>query len=61
MLYLSSLLIEEKQIETFDELLDVIKLRAKMEKYFLGLILSLHFLILLKTGKIKLSLLLVVI
>ena len=29
MLYLSSLLIEEKQIETFDELLEVIKKKAK--------------------------------
>ena len=34
MLYLSSLLIEEKQIETFDELLDVIKLRAKGGEIF---------------------------
>ena len=29
MLYLSSLLIEEKQIETFDELLDVIEINEK--------------------------------
>ena len=35
MLYLSSLLIEEKQIETFDELLDVIKLRARNGEIFI--------------------------
>ena len=34
MLYLSSLLIEEKQIETFDELLEVIKQRAKDGEIF---------------------------
>ena len=35
MLYLSSLLIEEKQIVTFDELLDVIKLRARNGEIFI--------------------------
>ena len=35
MLYLSSLLIEEKQLETFDELLDVIKLRARNGEIFI--------------------------
>ena len=35
MLYLSSLLLEEKQIETFDELLDVIKLRARNGEIFI--------------------------
>ena len=34
MLYLSTLLIEEKEIETFEELLDVIKLRAKNGEIF---------------------------
>ena len=34
MLYLSSLLIEEKQIETFDGLLEVIKQRAKDGEIF---------------------------
>tara|TARA_Y100000996_G_scaffold353230_1_gene293067 strand:- start:179 stop:370 length:192 start_codon:yes stop_codon:yes gene_type:complete len=37
MLYLSTLLIEEKEIETFDELLDVIKLRAKQGEIFIRL------------------------
>tara|TARA_X000000368_G_C22722050_1_gene575747 strand:+ start:75 stop:266 length:192 start_codon:yes stop_codon:yes gene_type:complete len=35
MLYLSTLLIEEKEIETFEELLDVIKLRAKNGEIFI--------------------------
>ncbi len=37
MLYLSTLLIEEKDIETFDELLDVIRLRAKNGEIFIRL------------------------
>ena len=35
MLYLRSLLIEEKQIETFDELYEVIKQRAKDGEIFI--------------------------
>ena len=35
MLYLSSLLIDEKDIETFDELLEVIKVRAKDGEIFI--------------------------
>ena len=35
MLYLSTLLIEEKEIETFEELLDVIKLRTKNGEIFI--------------------------
>jgi hypothetical protein len=35
MLYLSSLLIDEKDIETFDELLEVVKVRAKDGKIFI--------------------------
>jgi|TARA_B110000444_G_scaffold60415_1_gene56314 hypothetical protein len=35
MLYLSSILIDEKDIETFDELLDVIKVRAKDGEIFI--------------------------
>ncbi|CAI8321717.1 MAG: Uncharacterised protein [Gammaproteobacteria bacterium] len=37
MLYLSTLLIEEKDIETFDELLDVIRARAKNGEIFIRL------------------------
>ena len=37
MLYLSTLLIEEKDIETFDELLDVIRSRAKNGEIFIRL------------------------
>ncbi len=37
MLYLSTLLIEEKDIETFDELLNVIRLRAKDGEIFIRL------------------------
>ena len=37
MLYLSTLLIEEKDIETFDELLDVISARAKNGEIFIRL------------------------
>ncbi|MDB3972693.1 sulfur relay protein DsrC [Gammaproteobacteria bacterium] len=35
MLYLSSILIDEKDIETFDELLEVIKVRAKDGEIFI--------------------------
>ena len=35
MLYLSSVLIDEKDIETFDELLEVIKVRAKDGEIFI--------------------------
>ena len=35
MLYLSSLLIDEKDIETFDELLEVVKIRAKDGEIFI--------------------------
>ncbi len=35
MLYLSSLLIDEKDIETFDELLEVVKVRAKDGEIFI--------------------------
>ena len=35
MLYLSSVLIDEKDIETFDELLEVIKIRAKDGEIFI--------------------------
>ena len=35
MLYLSSILIDEKDIETFDELLEVIKIRAKDGEIFI--------------------------
>ncbi len=35
MLYLSTLLIEEKQVETFAELLDVIKHKAKEGEIFI--------------------------
>lgn len=35
MLYLSSLLIDEKDIETFDELLEIVKLRAKDGEIFI--------------------------
>ena len=35
MLYLSTLLIEEKQIETFAELLDVIRYKAKEGEIFI--------------------------
>ena len=35
MLYLSIILIDEKDIETFDELLDVIKVRAKDGEIFI--------------------------
>ena len=35
MLYLRSILIDEKDIETFDELLDVIKVRAKDGEIFI--------------------------
>ena len=35
MLYLISILIDEKDIETFDELLDVIKVRAKDGEIFI--------------------------
>jgi hypothetical protein len=35
MLYLSSLLIDEKDIETFDELLEVLKVRAKDGEIFI--------------------------
>ena len=35
MLYLSSILIDEKDIETFDELFDVIKVRAKDGEIFI--------------------------
>ena len=37
MLYLSTFLIEEKDIETFDELLDVIRARAKNGEIFIRL------------------------
>ena len=37
MLYLSTLLMEEKDIETFDELLDVIRARAKNGEIFIRL------------------------
>ena len=37
MLYLRTLLIEEKDIETFDELLDVIRARAKNGEIFIRL------------------------
>ena len=37
MLYLSTLLIEEKDIETFDEFLDVIRARAKNGEIFIRL------------------------
>ena len=35
MLYLSSIIIDEKDIETFDELLEVIKIRAKDGEIFI--------------------------
>ena len=35
MLYLSSLLIDEKDIETFEELLEVVKIRAKDGEIFI--------------------------
>jgi len=35
MLYLSSLLIDEKDIETFDELLEAVKVRAKDGEIFI--------------------------
>ncbi len=35
MLYLSSILIDEKDIETFDELLEIIKIRAKDGEIFI--------------------------
>ena len=35
MLYLSSILIDEKDIETFDQLLEVIKIRAKDGEIFI--------------------------
>ena len=35
MLYLSSILIDEKDIETFDELLEVVKVRAKDGEIFI--------------------------
>lgn len=37
MLYLSAVIIEEKDIETFDELLEVIKRRAKSGEIFIKL------------------------
>jgi len=37
MLYLSTLLIQEKNVESFDELLDVIKTRAKSGERFIRL------------------------
>ena len=37
MLYLSTLLIQEKDVESFDELLEVIKMRAKSGERFIGL------------------------
>ena len=37
MLYLSTLLIQEKDIESFDELLEVIKIRAKSGERFIRL------------------------
>jgi len=37
MLYLSAVIIEEKDIETFDELLEVIKKRAKSGEIFIKL------------------------
>ena len=35
MLYLSSILIEQKNIETFDELLDAVKLKAQEGEIFI--------------------------
>ena len=35
MLYLSSILIEQKNIETFDELLDAVKLKANEGEIFI--------------------------
>ena len=37
MLYLSTLLIQEKDVESFDELLEVIKIRAKSGERFIRL------------------------
>jgi|TARA_B100001113_G_C20948715_1_gene552153 hypothetical protein len=37
MLYLSAVIIEEKDIETFDELLEIIKERAKSGEIFIKL------------------------
>ncbi len=37
MLYLSTLLIQEKNVESFDELLEVIKIRAKSGERFIRL------------------------
>tara|TARA_B100000886_G_scaffold97353_1_gene64605 strand:- start:4923 stop:5114 length:192 start_codon:yes stop_codon:yes gene_type:complete len=37
MLYLSTLLIQEKDVESFDELLEVIKMRAKSGERFIRL------------------------
>tara|TARA_B100000700_G_scaffold22118_1_gene21454 strand:+ start:932 stop:1123 length:192 start_codon:yes stop_codon:yes gene_type:complete len=37
MLYLSTILIQEKDVETFDELLEVVKLRAKSGERFIRL------------------------
>tara|TARA_B100001989_G_C24130846_1_gene265496 strand:+ start:81 stop:272 length:192 start_codon:yes stop_codon:yes gene_type:complete len=37
MLYLSTLLIQEKDVESFDELLEVIKVRAKSGERFIRL------------------------
>ena len=37
MLYLSTLLIQEKNVESFDELLEIIKIRAKSGERFIRL------------------------
>ena len=37
MLYLSTLLIQEKDVESFDELLEVVKIRAKSGERFIRL------------------------
>ena len=37
MLYLSTLLIQEKDVESFDELLEIVKIRAKSGERFIRL------------------------